>query len=192
MKFLLLFNLLIGGAAADVVSSDRFLLKILDRTISLSDIQFQARNLKAPYCIYDDAFVVKFFEKSFLTELDTFLKDFPKSDDEIRRYLHGHEAVLKKTRHFFKMLRYSEDQKSDVSPKLTQLIRESTKENRCNSNVLYKNTLKSSFISLMEMELYLRARYGTQMKSQNFEAIKPSIELFVESLDKQFAHEYYW
>jgi hypothetical protein len=45
----------------------------------------------------------------------------------------------------------------------------------------------------MEMELYLRARYGGQYKtSQRFEAVRSSIELFVESLDKQFTHEYYW
>lgn len=192
-KFLLLFNILIGGAAAEVVSSDRFLLKILDRTISLSDVQFQQRNIEALNCIYDDAFVVKFFEKSFAKDLQKFLKDFPKTDEEIRRHLHGNEALLKKIRHFFKMLRYSEDQKTDVNPKLTKLIRESAKENKCNSEVLYKDTLKTNFIALMEMELYLRARYGGQVKSnENFEAIKPSIELFVESLDKQFPHEYYW
>lgn len=192
-KFLLLFNLLIGGAPAEVVSSDRFLLKILDRTISLHDIQFQERNIKALNCIYDDAFVIKFFEKSFVKDLEKFLKDFPKSDEEIRRYLHGHEPIMKKIRHFFKMLRYSEDQKADVNPKLTKLIRESARENKCNADVLYKDTLKTNFIALMEMELYLRARYGGQVKNnENFDSIRSSIELFVESLDKQFPHEYYW
>lgn len=184
---------MVGGAAAEVVSSDRFLLKILDRTISLHDIEFQERNIKALNCIYNDAFVIKFFEKSFMKELETFLKSFPKTDDDIRRYLHIHEPIMKKIRHFFKMLRYSEDQKADVNPKLTKLIRESAKENKCNADVLYKDTLKTNFLALMEMELYLRARYGGQVKSSdNFEAIKPSIELFVESLDKQFPHEYYW
>lgn len=128
-----------------------------------------------------------------MKDLEKFLKDFPQTDEEIRRHLHSNEALMKKIRHFFKMLRYSEDQKTDVNQKLTKLIRESAKENKCNSEVLYKDTLKTNFIALMEMELYLRARYGGQVKSnENFEAIKPSIELFVESLDKQFPHEYYW
>ncbi len=100
---------------------------------------------------------------------------------------------MKKTRSFFKMLRYSEDQKTEVSKSLTKLIRQSSTENKCNQEVLYRDTLKTNFMSLMEMELYLRARYGGQLKTnQRFEAIRSSIELFVDSLDKQFNHEYYW
>ena len=193
MKSVLLYNLLIGGLNANVVTSDRFLIKILDRTVSLLDVQYQQRNLEALNCIYDDSFVVQFFEKGYIKEMELFLEKFPKEDEEVRRYLHGKEALLKKTRHLFKMLRYTEDQRTDVTPNLTKLIRESAKENKCNSEVLYKDTLKTNFISLLEMELYLRARYGGQYKTnQRFDAVKSSIELFVESLDKQFAHEYYW
>ncbi len=194
-KFLLPFNIvLIGGLFAAEVSSDRFLLKVLDRTISYQDISFQLRNIKALDCVYDDALVIQYFEKSFIQELEVFIKKFPAKDNEVRRYLHGNEKILKKTRLFFKMLRYSEDQKNEVSPALTKLIRESAKENKCNTDVLHKDTLKTNFISLMEMELYLRARYGGQLKNdkKRFDTIRTSIELFVESLDKQFGHEYYW
>ncbi len=193
-KFLLPFNIiLIGGLFASEVSSDRFLIKILDRTISYQDISFQQRNLRALDCVYNDALVIQYFEKSFIQELDSFIKNFPTKDEEVRRYLHAHEKILKKTRLFFKMLRYSEDQKNIVSPSLTKLIRESARENKCNTEVLYKDTLKTNFIALMEMELYLRARYGGQMKNdKSFEIVRSSIELFVESLDKQFGHEYYW
>jgi hypothetical protein len=192
-KSVLLYSLLVGGALAEVVSSDRFLFKILDRTISFQDFEYQLRNVKALNCIFDDSIVIQYFEKGFIAELDTFVKNFPKSDEDVRRYLHRHENLLKKARHFFKMLRYSEDQKADVSPKLTELIRESAKENRCGTEVLYKDTLKTNFIALMEMELYLRARYSGQLKnSPSFSAVRPSIELFAESLDKQFSHEYIW
>lgn len=178
---------------AAIVTSDRFLIKILDRTVSHLDIQFQQRNLEALICIYDDSFVVQFFEKGFIGDLKELVEKMPTEDEEVRRFLHGKEAVLRKTRFFFKMLRYAEDQKTDVSPHLTKLIRESARENKCNQEVLYKNTLKTNFIALMEMELYLRARYGGQLKmNQRFETVRPSIELFVESLDKQFTHEYYW
>jgi hypothetical protein len=176
-----------------VVSSDRFLIKILDRTISLQDITFQLRNIKAINCIYDDSLVIQYFEKGFIYELDDFIKKIPSKDEEVRPFLHHNEKMLKKIRLFFKMLRYSEDQKNEVSPSLAKLIRESAKENNCNVNVLYKDTLKTNFIALMEMELYLRARYGGQIKNdQRFGSVRPSIELFVESLDKQFGHEYYW
>lgn len=117
----------------------------------------------------------------------------PTKDEEVRTFLHGQENTLKKIRYLFKMLRYSEDQKADVSPELTRLVRESVKENKCGTAVLYQETLKTNFISLLELEIYLRSRYGGQLKSQTkFGSIKPSMELFVESLDKQFSHEYYW
>lgn len=176
-----------------MVSSDRYLIKILDRTISFQDFQFQLRNVKALNCIFDDSLVIQYFEKGFIQELDVFVKNFPVTDEDVRRYLHNNEAVLKKTRNFFKLLRYSEDQKADVNPNLTKIIRESAKENKCNLEVLYKDTLKTNFISLVELELYMRARYGGQLKNNaRFETIRSSIELFVESLDKQFNHEYYW
>lgn len=194
LKSVLLCNLLlIGGLYADVVSSDKFLLKILDRTISLDDITYQLRNIKALDCIYDDALVIQFFEKKFIKDLDKFVKNFPAKDDEARKYMHLHEGELLKIRQFFKILRYSEDQKTEVSPALAKLIRESTNENKCGTGVLHKETLKTNFISLLEMELYFRARYGVQLKNnQKFDVIKTSVELFVESLDKQFTHEYYW
>lgn len=200
MKFLLLFNLLIWGAQAQevdtskLVSSDKFLLKVVDRAISLQDIKYQLRNLKALNCIYDDALVVSYFEKSFIKELDTFVKDMPEKDSEVPKYLHNHGVLLKKIRYFFKMLRYSEDQNKKVTIGLSKLIREGAKENNCESEVLYKDTLKTNFKSLIEMELYLRSRYEGQIRSskQNFDFIRPSVDLFVESLDKQFLHEYYW
>lgn len=194
-KYLLLFNFLIGGLyAQELVSSDRFLIKILDRTISFQDISYQLRNLKALDCIYDDSLVISYFEKSFLTNLNTFVTKFPVKDEEVTKYLHDHVEILKKIRYFFKMLRYSEDQNKKVSTELSSLIREGTRENNCQKNILHKDSLKTNFKSLIEMELYLRSRYEGQLRSnkRNFDIIRPSIDLFVDSLDKQFPHEYYW
>lgn len=195
-KSVLLYSFLISGVSAQVltpVSSDRYIMKILDRTVSLQDVGFQLRNLNALNCVYDDAFVIQYFDKKFLPDLKAFLEKLPKGNKEIRTYLHAHDLILKKIRTFFKMLRYSEDQDGNVSPDLAKLIREGTKENRCGTSVLYKDTLKTNFIALLQMELYLRSRYGNQLKtSRNFEEIRSSVDLFVESLDKQFPHEYYW
>lgn len=192
LKLVLLSNLLVGGVCATTVSSDRFLIKILDKTVSTQDMKFQLRNLEALDCIYEDSFVVQFFEKSFIPAFKEFLKNMPGEDEEVRIYLHKNENFFKKVRYFFKMLHYAQDQKAEVSSNLKTLIRESAKENKCNQDVLYKDSLKSNFIELMEMEIYLRSRYGSQLKTHNFESIRQSLELFVESLDKQFTHEYYW
>jgi len=180
--------------APEFISSDRFLLKVVDRAITIQDISYQLRNLNALNCIYSDALVVSYFEKSFLKELDTFIKGLPKEDAEVSKYLHGQADLLKKIRHFFKMLRYSEDQNKKVTYELSKLIREGTRENNCQNAILHKDSLKTNFKSLIEMELYLRSRYEGQLKSskRNFDFIRPSIDLFVESLDKQFLHEYYW
>ena len=186
---------MVGGAwAQELISSDRFVLKILDRTISLDDITYQQRNLKALDCIYSDAMVVSYFEKSFITDLGQFLNKFPKAEDDIKVYLHAHDPILKKIRLFLKMLRYSEDQNTKVSAALSTLIREGARDNNCGAQVLYKNTLKTNFISLMQQELYLRSRYGQQLKAskKGFETIRSSLDLFVDSLDKQFGHEYFW
>lgn len=194
-KFLLLYSLLVGGAwAQKVISSDRFLIKILDRTISYQDIAFHERNLQALDCIYPDSLTVGYMEKSFLKELETFIAKFPKDEEEVKTYLHGHETTLKKIRLYFKMLRYSEDQNAKVTKDLAALIREATKENKCETNVLYKDTLKTNFITLLRLELYLRTRYGSQLRAskRGFESIRPSLDLFVDSLDKQFGHEYFW
>jgi len=199
-KFLLLCSLVLSGTssrpleARELVTSDRFLMKILDRTISLQDFQFQLRNLKGLNCVYSDSLVVQYFESSFIKEFETFLANFPEKDFEVRKHMHLNEELLKKIRYFFKILRYSEDQKTPVTPRITNLIREGVTENKCDQDILYKETLKTNFIELIQMELYLRSRYGGQLKtsSRSFQTIRSSIDLFVDSLDKQFLHEYYW
>ncbi len=195
-KLALLFNLLlIGGALSKVISSDRYLFKVLDQTISLQDLQYQARNLEALNCAYDDAFVIQYFGKDLIKDWGQFLKDFPlKGNEEASRYMHQHEELLKKMRYFYKVLRYAYDQKLVVSEDVTKLIRSATKDNKCDTEILHKETLKTNFIGLLRMELYFRSRYGNQLKAgtSHFNTIRPSIDLFVESLDKQFLHEYYW
>jgi hypothetical protein len=193
LKLALLFSLWSGGVGSTVISSDRFLIKILDKTISFQDINFQLRNLKALRCIYEDSFVIQYFKNDFVGQLDNFISNMPKEDEEVKKYLLSRKETLKSIRYFFKMLTYAEDQKIQVSSKVKNLIRESAKENQCQAGVLYKDTLKTNFISLMEMEIYLRTRYGSQVKNkESFEAIRSSIEIFIESLDKQFSHEYFW
>lgn len=197
MKLALLFSLFLGGArvaAATLVSSDRFLLKVLDQTISLQDFQYQSRNLRALACVFDDAFVVAYFTRPFISEWTGFLEKFPTENAEVSRHLHNHAELLKKVRFYFKVLRYSEDQKMVITEEINQLIRKGAKANKCDAEILYKDTLKTNFLSLLRMELYFRSRYAGQLKHsiQSFETIRPSIDLFVESLDKQFGHEYFW
>jgi hypothetical protein len=196
LKSVLLFSLLVTGEirAETLVSSDRFLLKVLDRAISLQDIQYQLRNFKAVDCIFSDALIIMYLEKGFIKNLQEFLTRYPQNEDEIRRYLHNHPTILKNIRILFKLLRYAEDQQRVISPKLTQLIKESSQENKCDKDILHQDSLKTNFKHLLELEIYLRSRYEGQLKANksNFDIIRPSIDLFVESLDKQFSHEYYW
>ena len=177
-----------------VVSSDRFILKVLDRAISYQDLNYQLRNLKALDCIYSDALVVAYFGKKFLVDYEHLLTNFPKNDDEVVKYLHLNEDLLKKIRCLFKLLRYSEDQNKKITVELSNLIHEGTRENNCQKAILHKDSLKSNFKSLIELELYLRSRYEGQLKShkRNFDYLRPSVDLFVDSLDKQFPHEYFW
>lgn len=181
------------GPGVEVVSQDRYLMKIVDRTLSFQDVEFQLRNIRGLQCVYGEPLVVSYFGAGFIRELKNFVKEFPSETAKARNYMHNEEAFLKQVRHFFKMLRYSEDQKAKVTKELTALIRQNAKANKCNLEILHEDSLKTNFIALLQLEIYLRARYGGQLKSaKNFEEIRPSIDLFVESLDKQFSHEYYW
>lgn len=168
-------------------------MKIVDRTLSLQDVEFQLRNLSGLKCVYGDPLVVEYFGESFIKGLRTFVRSIPESAQKARAFLHDEESFLKQLRYFFKMLRYSEDQKAKVTEKLTGLIRQNARANKCNLEILHEDSLKTNFIALLQLEIYLRSRYGGQLKSaKNFNEIRPSIDLFVESLDKQFSHEYYW
>lgn len=194
LKSVLLFSLFLGGAQAQsLVTSDRFIIRILDSTISLYDFQFQLRNLKGLDCVYDDSYVIAYFHKAFVKDFDKFVGQFPKTDPEVRKYLHQNEVLLQKIRLLFKVLRYTQDQKTQVTEKLIKVVQETVVENKCDARILQKEGLKDNFFNLLQSELYFRARYGSQLKgTKNFESIRPSIDLFIESLDKQFSHEYYW
>ncbi len=168
-------------------------MKIVDRTLSFQDVEYQLRNINGLKCVYGDPLMVEYFGEDFIKDLKSFIRSFPKDTDKARAFMHDEEAFLKRLRYFFKMLRYSEDQKAKVTPQLTGLIRQNAKANKCNLDILHEDSLKTNFISLLQLEIYLRSRYGGQLKSaKNFGEIRPSIDLFVESLDKQFSHEYYW
>lgn len=149
--------------------------------------------MNALKCVYGEPLVVEYFGRGFIKELGNFVRSFPSETEKARSYLHSEESFLKKLRYFFKMLRYSEDQKAKVNQQLTAIIRQNAKANKCDLEILHVNSLKTNFISLLQLEIYLRSRYGGQLKSaKNFDEVRPSIDLFVESLDKQFSHEYYW
>jgi len=152
------------------------------------------RNLKALHCVYSDSLVINYFGKNFAKNLEKFLKKLPKDINTQSSYLRAQKEMLLQVRLFFKMLRYSEDQNKKVNQSAVELIRESAQVNKCDREILYKDRVKTNFQALLELEIYLKSRYEGQLKSTRtqFHTIKPSIDLFVETLDKQFTHEYYW
>jgi len=195
LKLALLCSLISHNISAkEQVSFDRLLLKIIDQVFSLQDFKYQSRNLNALKCIYPDAFVIQYFGKDFLRDFEKFHADFPEQSKDAIEYMHNHEVLLKKTRLLFKGIKYADDQKLIVSSEVADLIQESTKLNKCDKEILNQSGLKNNFLALLRLELYLRSRYSAQLKcsSVSFISIKPSIDLFIESLDKQFSHEYFW
>ncbi len=195
LKLALLFSLFISKTQADqVLLSDRFIFKVMDDVYSLQDLNYQSRNLNALKCVYPDAFVLRYFGEDFLKKFKKFNEEFPQENSEAIKYLHLHEDLLRQIRFFFKGMKYAEDQKLVVSEDVTKIIIEATKVNKCDTKILKDDGLKANFISLLRLELYLRSRYAPQMDSKkiDFNTVKSSIDLFIESLDKQFSHEYFW
>lgn len=191
-KYLLLFSFIFLPIRGHTQTSDRFLLKIVDKTVSLRDLHFYLRNLKALDCAYADSILHDYFGKKFINNWQSFLKLMPSERQLISRYLFDQEAFLKELRLYLKLLRYSRDQRGEVTGQLNELMIESMKANKCSSDIFYKNRLKTTFYDVLKAELYLKTRYGNQLSdSRNASTVKSSIDLFMESLDKQFYHEYY-
>jgi hypothetical protein len=195
LKLVLLFNGTLGWADNKVISSDKLILKISDQVFALSDFRFQFRNLKALDCIYShNSIVIQYFGRSFLTKFDRFLEKYPEETSEIARFHKNHEFFLKQLRFFFKGIKYADDQKLVFNETLESLIKESASLNRCDQSVLKENKLKANFVSLLRLELYLRTRYSGSKEKVNkneLKRLKDSIDLFVESIDKQLPHEYF-
>ena len=191
-KFLLLFNLILIPVMGYSSTSDRFLLKIVDKTISLKDIEFQLRNFEALECAYPASIINDYFGAKFPQNWQNFIKKMPQESKEVSLYLHTQDDFLKSLRRYFKLLRYSHDQRGEVSRDLKSLMKESMMSHKCSKDVFYKKRLKTSFLDLLKAELYLKSRYGNQLQDvRNASTVKDSIDLFMESLDKQFYHEYY-
>lgn len=191
-KFLLLFNLFILPVRGYSQASDRFLFKVVDKTISVRDLHFYLRNFQALDCAYPGSITFDYFGKDFIKNWQSFLKGLPQQSKEISRYLYDQEEFLKKLRLFFKLVRYSGDQRAEITPELNALMIEAMKVNKCSQDIFYKDRLKTSFYNVLKVELYLKSRYGSQLNdSQNASSVKSSIDLFMESLDKQFHHEFY-
>lgn len=194
-KFLLLFNQVSYAAPSEmrVLTSERFIFRVVDQSVGVSDIKYQLRNLQGLDCVNHQSLIIRYFGKGFAFDMDRFVREIPQDSKQVSDYLHKHQELLKKMRIFFKLLRYADDQQTSVSVDVRKLVRESAKENKCNTEILYKDDLKSNFKQLLRLEVYLRGRYGSQLEDKrSFESIKQSMELFMDSLDKQFAHEYFW
>lgn len=176
-----------------VLTSERFIFRVVDQSVGVSDLKYQLRNLQGLDCVNHQSLIIRYFGKGFAFDMDRFVREIPQDSKQVSDYLHKHQELLKKMRIFFKLLRYADDQQTSVSVDVRKLVRESAKENKCNTEILYKDDLKSNFKQLLRLEVYLRGRYGSQLEDKrSFESIKQSMELFMDSLDKQFAHEYFW
>lgn len=195
-KFLLLFSQVSYAAPSSqekVLTSERFIFKIVDQSVGISDVKFQLRNLQGLDCVNNQSLIIRYFGKGFALGMSRFVKDLPQDSNLVSPYLHKHQELLKKMRLFFKLLRYADDQQTSVGQDIRKLVRESAKEYKCNTEILYKDDLKSNFKQLLRLEMYVRGRYGSQLAdNRSFESIKQSMDIFMDSLDKQFGHEYFW
>jgi hypothetical protein len=194
LKLALLFSVSNYALSETILVSDRLVLKIVDQVYSLQDFKYQSRNLSTLKCVFSDSVIVSYFTPDFIAEFRDFVGNYPKTYSELEKYYDKKDKLLKKIRYFFKGIKYSEDQKLVVSDEVETLVRESTKINKCDSEILKTNGLKSNFVSLLRLELYLRSRYlagDLSSKKKDFGLLKSSIDLFIDSLDKQFSHEYF-
>lgn len=187
----------ISATKKDILSQDRYFFKIINTVISQKDLSYLERNLKVLKCVFETPVLTDLFSSELVKNLSHFLTQLPSShkidDQKVRDKLKSHEKMMKKLRMLFKLLLYVKNQSILIRPQMIQLVRSTIKENKCSEDVFYKKSLKTNFLELLKLEIYLKSRYGTQMKKNDeIDVTKASLSTFVESLDKQYSHEYFW
>jgi len=185
-KLVLLFNYALAGEG-NFISEDRLLFKISDKVISQEDIGYFDRNIKTLKCLYPDSLTYRYFGEEFVETLSRFQNtDFP---SEVKKDL----IFKKKLVSLFKLLKYSDSQRLGLSKDLVSLVKESIRVNRCKTDVLFKGELRANFKSLLSLELYLKSRYATSLKGQDSQGdLRQSMDILIESIDKQYQHEFYF
>ena len=189
-KSLFLFLLSVSSVfAAD--RSDRFLFRVVDQVVGLQDLRLTDADLSALQCHFSDSLLIEYVGPGFISQLHEVIPQLETLKTPLREKL-PLVIFLSSVRQGWKLLSYIDGQEVQITSELEKGL---LKPSKCPRVQGERQKLRASFRRWLRVEIYLRSRYaqgGISNDKGKIEKRFQSINLFVDSLDKQLVHEDFW
>lgn len=189
LRFSFLFILILLTVAA--TRGDRFLFRVSDQVVGVEDLNQAHVDLTTLRCHFSDALLIEYLGEGFLAKLEKETETLSKLTKPL-----GEQTpliiFLSAIRQKWKLMVYVDSQEVDISPDLEKGLMGSK---ACASIEGTDKKMRGSFRKWLRVEIYLRSRYGQGMTASDTsrkEKRLQSVNLFVDSLDKQVTHEDFW
>lgn len=168
---------------------DRFLFRVADQVVAGDDLAQAGEDLTALDCRFPDSLLADYLGKGLAPKLREEAVALAKLEGPLKA--HPPRTIFLGTlRRYWKLLTYVEGQEVEIAPALEK---ELANVPGCPSIIDGDNKVRASFRRWLRTEIYLRSRYARAgVAGTNPEKRRESIELFVDSLDKQLGHEDFW
>jgi hypothetical protein len=181
--------MLLGTVAAK--RGDRYLFRVADQVIGVEDMGQAHVDLTTLECHFSDALLIEYLGEGFLAKLEKEVAALSKLTTPL-----GEQTplviFLSAVRQKWKLMVYVDSQEVDVAADLEKGL---LKSKGCAGIAGSDGKIRGSFRKWLRVEIYLRSRYGqgkTASDTSRRDKRLQSINLFVDSLDKQVTHEDFW
>tara|TARA_Y100000031_G_C8054225_1_gene307587 strand:+ start:143 stop:673 length:531 start_codon:yes stop_codon:yes gene_type:complete len=175
---------------AKVVLHERFVFKVANEVLSLSDLKSTKSEIETLQCMYPDSLIHRIFSKDFQAgNLEGIKIETDFKAKEIKYF----ETLIP----FFKLMAYSKSHDVTVKPALKKYFKLSAKQNNCDLKVFDDDGFTEQFEYLVRMEVFVRSRFlpsESQGKSNSSDIEKAVVGArnLITSIDQQIDEEAYW
>ncbi len=181
--------LIVSLAATAAPRGDRFLFRVADQVVAGDDLTQAGEDLTALACRVPDSLLVDYLGKGLAPKLREEAVALAKLEGPLK----GHTPriiFLGTLLRYWKLVTFVEGQEVEIP---AALEKELATGQSCPTVIDPDNRMRASFRRWLRTEIYLRSRYARAgAASSRPEKRRESIELFVDSLDKQLDHEVFW
>lgn len=179
------------GHVFSATTNDRYIYRIETMVVGAHDLEVAHKDLRALFCRFPDSLLRDWITETYLKKLS----DTAKELQSLKKPLNKETNLiifLASTRQLFKLLNYLNGQEVTLDSTLVKAV---SKAPGCPPVNWKSEPLSRSFERWLRLEVYLRSRYapsGIQASADWRKRRVESVLQFVDSLDKQVAHENFW
>lgn len=170
---------------------DRYLFRVTETVVGVHDLEVALDDLRALECRFPDSLLLSWLGEGFAPQLKKVKDDLLNSQESVSKN-NSQVIFLAMVRQLWKILVFTDTQ--DVAIK-SELEKQVINVAGCPSVLFTKKQMRDSFRRWLRVEIYLRSRYAPGGINENKEWRAKrlnSIAQFVDSIDKQIAHENFW